>query len=468
MSLEPIGILTILLGLLCLPLGYRATFGMLMGTALFGAAAAILVGGANIQPAHLFLSFAMAAVLARRHEAAAAMRAMSFGQPGFWLLCLVIFGIGSAVLMPRLLAGATQIVPLGASEYADTGSTVPLGPVSSNFTQSVYMAADLACFGITAAIATTHAGFRAVVAAILGYCAGNVLLAMLDIGTYATGTQSLLDFMRNARYTMHADDQVNGVKRIVGSFPEASAFARATLGAFAFTGTLFLSGRMPMLTGPMALASLALVVLSTSSTGFAGAPLVGLILYAGLLRRSGFQPNRPLSSAAVLCTPILLVIVILGVLLDERASETARSYVDTLILNKSSSTSAVERSSWNSAALQNFFDSFGFGVGLGTIRTSSFPIALLANVGIPGTAFYLLFAATALFAPLNGPRAYETDARLAARNACFALIIGDTLAAPSVDQGLLFYALAALACASPRHHLEGVLLTPSEPSGAKA
>jgi hypothetical protein len=218
----------------------------------------------------------------------------------------------------------------------------------------------------------------------------------------------------------------------------------------------------------MALASLALVILSTSSTGFAGAPLVASILYAGLVRRSGFQPNRPFSSAAVLCTPIILIVVMLGVLLDERASETVRGYIDTLILNKSSSTSAVERSSWNAAALQNFFDSFGFGVGLGTIRTSSFPIALLANVGIPGTAFYALFAATALFRQSKGRRTYEADAGLAARNACFALIIGDTLAAPTVEQGLLFYALAALACASPQDHLERVLLTPSELSGAKA
>jgi hypothetical protein len=468
MSVEPIGILTILLGLLCLPLGYRATFVALLCTALFGAAAAILVGGANIQPAHLFLSFALVAVLSRRNEAAAAMKAIRFGQPGFWLLCLVIFAVGSALVMPRLLAGSTQIVPLGASEYADTGSTVPLGPVSSNFSQSVYMAADLACFVITAAIGTTQIGHRAVVAAILGYCAGNILLAMLDIGTYAAGMQGILDFMRNAQYTMHSDDQVNGAKRIVGSFPEASAFARATLGAFAFTGTLWLSGRSPMVTGPMALASLALVLLSTSSTGFAGAPLVALMLYAGLVRRTGFQPNRPFSSAAVLCTPIILIVVILGVLLDERASATVHGYIDTLILSKSSSTSAIERNSWNTAALSNFLDSFGFGVGLGTIRTSSFPIALLANVGIPGTALYALFAASALFGRPNGRSSYEADAGLAARNACLALIIGDTLAAPTVEQGLLFYALAALACASPRDHREGVLLTPSKLSGAKA
>lgn len=468
MSVEPIGVLTILLGLVCLSLGQRATFIALVSTTVFGAAAAVLIGGANVQPAHLFLAFALATVLARPHEAAAAKNSLGFGQPGFWLLCLVIYGVGSAVLLPRLLAGGTQIVPLGASEYANTGTTVPLGPVSSNFTQSVYMIANLICFAMTVAIGATHAGFRTIVAALLGYAVGNILLAILDIGTYATGTQALLSFMRNAQYAMHFDDEVNGAKRIVGSYPEASAFARATLGAFAFTGTLWLFSRNAALTGLLAIASFSLVVLSTSSTGLAGAPFVALLLYISMLWRSGFDPRRPLSSAAALCAPIFLIALVLAVLLDERASETARSYMDTLIFHKSSTTSAIERSSWNAYAMQNFFDSLGFGVGLGTIRTSSFPIALLSNVGIPGTIFYLLFIGTALLGRRHPPRSFEADARIAARLACLALIIGDTLAAPTVEQGLLFYVLAGLACASPQNQLVPVPLARSSVSEANA
>ncbi|QOG19037.1 MULTISPECIES: hypothetical protein [Bradyrhizobium] len=466
MSVEPIGVLTVLLGLLCLPLGQRVTFSVLICTTLFGAAAAILVGGANIQPGHLFLAFVFAMALASRRETAAAVRAVSFGQPGFWLLCLVVYGIGSAFLLPRLLAGGTQIVPLGASEYANTGTTVPLGPVSSNFTQSIYMIANLTCFGMTVAIGSSHGGFRTIVTALLCYSAGNVLLAMLDVATYATGTQALLSFMRNAQYAMHFDDEVNGAKRIVGSYPEASAFARATLGAVAFTGTLFLFGRNATLTGLLAAASLALVILSTSSTGLAGAPLVLLILYISMLRRTGFDSARPFSSAAALCAPVLLITLILAVLLDERASEIVQRYADTVILNKSSSTSAIERSSWNTYAMQNFFDSLGLGVGLGTVRTSSLPIALLSNVGIPGTMFYWLFVMSALFGQRNAPHTFEADACIAARTGCLALMIGDTLAAPTVEQGLLFYALAGLACSAPRDQLAPILLAPSPASGA--
>jgi hypothetical protein len=468
MSIEPIGLLTITVGFLCLQLGYRATFATFVVAALFGSAAALLIGSANIQPAHLLLAFVAATVFRRRREAARAISAVRLPNPGYWLMCLVLYGVISGILMPRLLAGGTQIVPLGVSEYANTGSTVPLGPVSSNFTQGVYLVADLICFAMTVAIASTQAGFVAIAAALVAYAAGNVLFALLDLGTYSTGTQWMLDFMRNAQYTLHNEEEVSGLKRIVGSFPEASAFARSTLGALGFTGTLWLCGRRPALTGALALASLVLVVLSTSSTGLAGTPPVLVVLYATAVMRGGFNPSRPYGSAAVLCAPLLVALVVLVVLLDDRASATIRNYFDLLIFNKSASDSGIERDSWNTSALQNFFDSYGLGVGLGTVRTSSFPLALLSNVGVPGSLFYLLFAATAFGRRRGTLRTFPSDVRLAARNACLGLIIGDIFAAPTVEQGLLFYVLAGLACAEPEHNTGDLSPGPGQQTGSKA
>jgi hypothetical protein len=468
MSIEPIGLLTIIVGFLCLQLGSRATFATFVVAALFGSAAALLIGSANIQPAHLLLAFVAATVLRHPREAAGAISAVRLPKPGFWLMCLVLYGVISGILMPRLLAGSTQIVPLGVSEYANTGSTVPLGPVSSNFTQGVYLVADLICFTMTVAIASTQAGFVAIAAALVAYAAGNVLFALLDLGTYSTGTQWTLDFMRNAQYTLHNEEEVSGLKRIVGSFTEASAFARSTLGALGFTGTLWLCGRRPALTGALALASLVLVVLSTSSTGLAGAPPVLVILYATAVMRGGFHPSRPYGLAAVLCAPLLVAAVVLAVLLDDRASETIRNYFDLLIFNKSASESGIERDSWNTFALQNFFDSYGLGVGLGTVRTSSFPLALLSNDGVPGSLFYLLFVATAFGRQRGTPRTFPSDVRLAARNACLGLIIGDIFAAPTVEQGLLFYVLAGMACAEPERNTGDLSPGPGRRTGAKA
>ena len=449
MSVEPIGLLTVIIGLLCLRLGYLATTWALVMVTLFGAAAAILIGGANIQPAHLFLGFVAATVLSRRREAVYALKALRRPEPGFWLMCLVIYGVISAIVMPRLLEGTTPIIPLGVSEHADTGSTVPLGPVSSNFTQSVYLTADLVCFTMIVAVASTRSGFIAITSALLAYAVGNVVFALLDLGTYFTNTQWVLEFIRNARYTLHIEEEVSGLKRIVGSFTEASVFAGTTLGVLGFVGTLWLCGYRPVLTGTLAIASLVLVVLSTSSTGLAGTPPVLAILYATALTRRGINLSRPLSSAVLMCAPLLIVITILALQFDEQTAKPMRDYIDTLILSKSTSASGIERGSWNTFAMQNFFDSFGLGVGLGTSRTSSFPIALLSNVGIPGTIFYLLFATTAFVRRRGTPHTFPSDVRLSARNACLGLILGAIFSGATVEQGLLFYVLAGLACAEP-------------------
>lgn len=459
MSFELIGLMTVMAGVICAMLGHRATVAMLIFTTLFGSAGALIIGAANIQPAHLFLGFLAVAALTRTRILEATLTALAPPRPGFWFACLVLYGVVGGYLLPRIFAGTTMIVPLGMSEYADTGSTVPLGPVSSNFTQSVYLSASLATFAMVVAIASTRDGFQAVLAGLLAYCAGNVFFALLDLATYFSGTGALLDFMRNARYVMHHEEEVGGLKRIVGSFTEASAFARSTLGALGFAGTLWLSGYKPMLTGSLALASLALVILSTSSAGLAGVIPVLIILYVTAFNRCGVGPGTRRSSLTVLVAPPLLALVLMVVAIDPEASAVVREYVDTVILNKATTSSGMERASWNMTALQNFMDTWGIGVGLGTARASSFPLALLSNVGVLGTLFYILFAATAFMKRRGTPRTLPFDVRLAARNACLGLLIGDLLVGPVIDQGLFFYALAAIASAEPERVDENVSRT---------
>lgn len=449
MSLEPIGIATIAVGLLCLLLGYRAVASTFVVAELLGSAAAFTIGAANIQPAYVLLVFVVIATLPRRREAVAFMRALRPPQPGFWLGCLVLYGVVSAVLLPRILSGTTQIIPLGSSQFEATRSTIPLVPVSTNLTQSLYLVANLFCFATTVAIASTRDGFRAILAGLISYSVGNVLFALLDIGTFATGTQELLGFMRNAQYTLHTEATVSGMKRIVGSRTEASSFARATLGVLGLTGTLWLCAYRPALTGSLALASLALLILSTSTTGLAGAPIVLLILYVTACLRSGLHANARYSAGAVLCVPPLLVVASLSVLLNAELSAVVWGYLDLVVLDKANSDSGIERSAWNAVAFQNFLDSWGFGVGLGTVRTSSLVLALLANMGLPGAAFYTAFAGTALLSARGAPRTFPSDVRLAARNACFSLLIGDLVISTTVDQGLFFYVLAAIASAQP-------------------
>ena len=459
MSLEPIGILTLLLGVLCLALGQRFAAGAVAVTTLLGSAAAILVGSANIQPAHLLLGFLAMTALTRKREGAAALRALSPGSPGFWVACLVVYGVMGSYVLPRVLAGTTEVFPVGTSDvYGTTNGTIPLGPVTGNVTQSIYLVADLACFAMVAAVASTRRGFAAAAGAVLAYAAANVAFAVIDLATYATGTQGLLDFVRNAQYAFHLDEEVSGLKRIAGSFSEASSFAHATLGAFGFVGTLWLCGRRPALTGALAVVSIALIVMSTSSTGLVGTPPMLCVLYVTALRRCGTGRSGRNGAIAILAAPLLLVVGVFALALDPQASHVVSDYLTTLVFEKGASQSGLERATWNAAAWSNLLDTRGIGVGLGSGRASSFALALLSNVGIPGTIAYGLFAWTAFGARRGEPRTYPSDVRLAARNACLGLLMADVVAGALVDQGLIFYVLAALACAEPER---GRALTPN-------
>jgi hypothetical protein len=462
MSVEPIGIVAILIGISCLFLGNRESVVAFGIAPVFGSAAAMFFGPANILPGHVLLGFLAVGIITRRRESQALIRSLRFGKPGFWFAVLAGYGVLTAYFTPRLLAGMTMIIPLGSTIYGDTGAAVPLVSVSSNFTQSVYLVGDLLCFGMTVAIASSEAGFLAVLSGMIGYCVANIVFAFLDIATFTTGTQFLLSFMRNAQYVLHTDDQVAGVKRIVGSFTEASAFARSTLGVFAFCGTLWLCGRRPVLTGLIALVALGLVIFSTSSTGLVGAPVIVVVLFATAIGVSGRRWNSKFATVAIVFLPLIGVAIALWIAIDPALSKLVYNYIDVIVLGKSTSDSGVERNSWNVIALQNFSDSFGLGVGLGTVRTSSFLIALLANVGVPGTFVYGCFAYGA-FVRKRGIRGSLTaDARLAARNGCLGLLAGDMLASPGLDQGLFFCILAGLASSAPERSTSDVRAAPSQ------
>ncbi|EUB99548.1 hypothetical protein PMI07_005829 [Rhizobium sp. CF080] len=450
MSLEPIGIFTLALGVLCLLLGSSSTVIVFVTLTVFGAAAAILAGSASIQPAHLFLGFLAFSTLSFQRDFAVALAEFKFPKPAFWLTCLLFYGAAAGFFAPRLFAGATNIIPLGTSDYPSTGGAVPLGPVSSNFTQAVYLAADLLTFVLMACIGSTERGFRAIAIGVAGFSVANAAFAILDLATYGTSMQSLFGYIRNAQYVFHDEDVVAGVKRVVGSWPEASAFAGMSLASIGFTGTMWLCGRNSRLNGSLFLISVFLVVRSTSSTGLFALPLCCVLLFLTAAGRGiGSTASTWRSTTTVVFVPPLLVTVALVLALDNDLYRKIYDYVDLLLLSKSTSSSAMVRGSWNLYAYQNFIDSFGLGVGLGTSRTSSFIFALLSNVGVPGTIFFFLFVLSVLLRQRSLPRSGTSDIQLSARNGCICIMIGALVAGPTVDLGLLFFILAGLAWARP-------------------
>jgi hypothetical protein len=450
MTVEIIGIVTLavaLIGMFCAPSFIVTAF--FFATLLGSAAAFILesVGGLNISPAHFLLGFVALKLFIDKTISQRIFHAVAPGRPGFWLLLAVVYGLLSAYFMPRLFAGQTSVFPVRI--YFNT-ITLPLEPAMSNLTQSIYFVADLVTFALIYGYGGSLSGYKVIGNAALACVVLNLLFAALDLATYLTRTSELMAFIRNANYSVMAEAEVSGLKRIVGSFVEASVFASATLGYFAFTFRLWLLGVRPLLTSSLSFLSLTALIFATSTTGYVGLVVFMLIVYIQTSVRAALRPVTPQMLGFMVSGPLVLVLVVILVALNADSSRYAQNLLDTMILDKMSTTSGLERSAWNHQAMLNFFDTFGFGVGLGSLRASSFPIAVLASFGLVGTSIFGLFFINLLFSRPTKQLAFMEEAtRQAAKSTCIAWLITQGVAGALTDLGVSFYAFAALACVQP-------------------
>ena len=214
---------------------------------------------------------------------------------------------------------------------------------------------------------------------------------------YATNTAELLSFIRNSTYSILSDTGSAGFKRIVGSFVEASSFGYWTLGYFAFATTLWLHGIAARLTFALSVLSFLTLLFSTSTTAYVGLGGYLAVQFAIVTGNFLFGQIRREMVIFMVCAPFLFVIVALAISLNDVSSAYFSDLLNTFVLDKMSTSSGVERSRWNSQAIQNFLDTFGFGAGNGSVRASSFPVAVIGSLGILGAASYAMFLLTIWF-----------------------------------------------------------------------
>jgi hypothetical protein len=447
MTVELIGVVAFVLGLTGLFVRPSFLVYVFLGSTLLGAAAALILdslGGTTIQPAHLLLGFLTVRLLASPETGTGALRALQFGRPGFWLLVTTIYATISAYVMPRLFAGQTMafaVRALGTGNFA-----APLAPTTSNLTQSVYLIGDCICFLVLVGFGGSEAGRKCLGRAALMCVVLNLVFAALDLATYLTGTSELLSFIRNSTYSLLSDTELAGFKRIVGSFVEASSFGYWTLGYCAFATSLWLNGVAPRLTLSLSLLSLLALLFSTSTTAYVGLAVyllaqLGLIAYSAMVR-----PVRPEMILFAVALPFAFSLLVILICLNDASAAYFGDLFNTLVLNKMTTDSGIERSSWNSQAIQNFLDTYGFGAGNGSVRASSFPVAVIASLGLFGGIGYVLFLLTIY---LGKGRAAPPDIAAlqgAAKSACFAWLIAASTSGAFIDLGLPFFSFAALAC----------------------
>lgn len=449
MSMGVFGVIAMGLGGVSLVASTGFVIYVLVSLSLFRTAAAFNLAGTTILSANVFLLFYVLRA-ARRFGPGPLLRAVSPPSAGFWLAGLAVYCVAAAIFFPRLMAGITETISIYRSPDGQT--SLELRPLEFNMlyiTQLVYFLGGVAAFVSTFALVRLPGGYRHLGRALVLLFLLHILVALVDLGTFMTGTGKLLGFMRDANYAMLVDSEKGGFKRITGSFSEASAFACFTLVLLAIASSLWLDRVQPRLTAVLTAALFVLLVLSTSGTAYVGlAVYCGfLVLYEAVGPLAGRRIRRP---SALLALAGLGVFVVLAVpIVAPGLAAGVMEFLDEMLFGKLDSASGRERLMWNQIAFQNFLDSYGLGVGVGGARASSFILVLLSNVGWPGLFLFFLFVASLLARPPHRSLdAAERKLVTAMRSGIVGSIVAESIVGAVFDIGLLFYVLAGATAAA--------------------
>ncbi|PXX20815.1 hypothetical protein C7399_101545 [Paraburkholderia tropica] len=442
------GLIVFVTGLVALYTSHRCAIYAMMVFALFGSTQAVGLGSIGILPAQLFLAFF--AIRAFNLAGGKTLAdAVSLDKPGFWLLCTCVWGVVGAILLPRLLLGSTLVYPVDRSSQEVL--LKPLGPVSGNLSQSVYCVSDVIVYCTTYAFLKYRGVYRTLANAIFVLAALDVVAGCLDIVFHAAGIDAM-SAIKTAQFADLTGEEMGGLVRISGTFSETSAFSGFTLPLFIFCLNLWLVGYRTKIAGSLALATGILLLLSTSGTAYVGlGAYAGVLVFSrpGVISRSAIARKQRLWVVGA-CAGLLVVLYV--ILFLPSVANAITDFFNTAVFSKAGSSSGVERMGWNAQGVTNFLDTYGIGVGLGSIRTSSFLIVVLANLGVVGVVCYGMFLGTSLLTPI--PSAYGFSERAicyAARHGMIATLIVASASAGVFELGAPFYIFAAAAGAlSPR------------------
>jgi hypothetical protein len=451
MIIEPIGVLLILAGIYAMVAGLPVGMYLLCTSTLLGAAAALILpalGGANIQPAHFALLFLAVSVALRPITLAASFSSLRYPGPGFWFAVFVFYGVLTTLFFPRIFAGATIVYSLARSNDIHRILSTPLAPATTNLTQSVYVIGSFCCFAMVAGFCRLG-GMAIMAKALIVSGAICVFFAVADLLTYATNTADLMAIIRNANYRMLHDGDIEGFKRIVGSFPEAGAFGYAALALFAFTLMLGLEGfQAPFLWTIVSALGIALL-LCTSTTAYAATSITAVLVLAYCLSKAARNTATPRHLTYIAACLFALPLLVMTIMLIPSVADSLSNLINVTVTTKLESTSGEERMRWNAQAFTSFLDTGGLGAGIGSIRASSLIVALLANVGVPGTILFLVFLTSLIRSVLRkrGGDPVDRMVGLAGLVSCVAQVAAASISAGTVDLGPLFSITAGMAVA---------------------
>lgn len=370
--------------------------------------------------------------------------------PGFSPAALVlgifaVYAAFSAVVLARFFQGSFLVFPLarGASGVRIDPNfpsvMAPLWPSSANLSQSFYIIIAFVFFVAFCGWlrrAEPTAGER-----MLAFAAGlNVVLAFLHLAAL----DEILVWVQTATYSLHDQQTMGGLRRIIGGFPEPAPFGAASAAFFAYFASAWVySHRMRDFW--LAFFNGGFAILSYSSTGFAALAVVFAVFairfLAGIHRKTERRATTLAVAAIFTVAAVTVTIVVMTPLLA-----TFIDLLDRLFLSKLDSLSGQERTAWAEAGFQAFLNTWGLGAGAGSLRSNGLIPVMLGSVGLPGTLAFFAF----LWLTIGRSSRQISDpvcrrVYVSARVAAFAQLTALMLSATVPDPSLLLIICCALA-----------------------
>lgn len=367
---------------------------------------------------------------------------LDFNKLGL-LSAFMAFGLAVTYTAPFLFAGAPV---MGLNNI--TRSALAFG--SGNITQPLYL---LSAFAITISLyqlLLQTETRRMVYQAIFFGAAVAIFAGIADMATAGSG---LLAPLRTANYVIMDGDSVGNMRRVIGFNTEASAYGSLVL---CFGSMIYfmrmgdaLGGFFAKIQMPLAMTMIVFTVLSTSSAAFLGLGVFAAFAVGAnvLALRHPADEKRAMIHLMVIAAAIVIGIALL--FLNPKVFNGVVDLVDRLVLTKTSSDSYSERSSWNIVSLEGLVATGGYGVGVGSTRASSWPVAVLSSTGVIGGLFMALFILRITTINLRGATNEIRRVVTGARYSLFVCVVPSAVAGTLVDFGAFNATLFAVTTALP-------------------
>ena len=424
----------------------------LLASMAFGSTAIVTLsslGGSSPLIYTFFAGLLLLAVAARRRVWRDLGYAFGNVKPLWLLSALMVYVVVGAWFFPRLFAGQTFAF-VQSSTYKGRIVETALAPSSGNISQTGYFVLG----GLTAValcilllrrdrLGQVRRGFFA-------WCILHTAMGLLDLVGKMAGVGDILRPIRTASYAMLTEAVQAGFWRIAGAYSEASAFGGVSLACLAFTYTYWRrtgSGLAKWLSAIL----LGLTLLSTSSTAYVGLAVISMPVVFSLLR--SLVSGRLVSQDIVILSAasVGLLAVLTASISKEDFFDPVMRLVDTTITNKINSSSGKERTYWNMKSLQAVADTGGAGIGMGSSRASSWPIAVLSQLGIIGSVLMAALVAMVVrgMGSLGRWADPETNAVVSSvRASALAVVVAISISGGSADPGMFFFIALAVVSAS--------------------